>query len=263
MFTEEAIRALILSTLAGLSTMIGALIIVFTKKDNEKSNQKLISVSLGFAGGVMISVSMTDLFPIANDSLVTFYNNNAIGVLLAVVFLVAGMLLASLLDRFVPHQEYDEEKGEAPHANLLRVGFVSMLAIALHNFPEGIATFMAGYGDLTMGISIAVAIAFHNIPEGIAVAMPIYFGTGSKKKAFGYTFLSGMVEPIGALLAFLLLRPFLNDAVLGAVFSLVAGIMMYIAIEELIPSSRQYGHDRMALVATLGGVAIMPLTAMF
>lgn len=120
---------------------------------------------------------------------------------------------------------------------------------------------MAGYENATLGISIAVAIAFHNIPEGIAVAMPIYFGSGSRKKAFGYTFLSGIAEPVGALLAFLILRPFMNDAVLGAVFSLVAGIMMYIAVEELIPSSRQYGHDRMALVATLTGIAIMPLTA--
>ncbi len=131
MFTEEAVRALILSTFAGLSTMIGALIIVFTKKNNVKCNEKLISVSLGFAAGVMISVSMTDLFPIANDSLVALYNNNVLGVLLAVVFLVAGMLLAALLDHFVPHQEYDEEKGETPHKNLLRVGFVSMLAIVL------------------------------------------------------------------------------------------------------------------------------------
>ena len=260
MFDEGAVRALVLSALAGLSTMIGALIIVFTKQKDEKKNEKLVTISLGFAAGVMVSVSLTDLFPIANESL-TGFCGNTLGVLLSIVFLVAGMLLAAALDHFVPHQEYDEKSGEAPHKNLLRVGFVSMLAIGLHNFPEGIATFMAGYENATLGISIAVAIAFHNIPEGIAVAMPIYFGSGSRKKAFGYTFLSGIAEPVGALLAFLILRPFMNDAVLGAVFSLVAGIMMYIAVEELIPSSRQYGHDRMALVATLTGIAIMPLTA--
>ena len=121
---------------------------------------------------------------------------------------------------------------------------------------------MAGYENLTLGISIAVAIAFHNIPEGIAVAMPIYFSTNSKRKAFKYTFLSGVAEPIGALLAFLVLRPFMNAMLLGIVFSVVAGIMIYIAIEELIPSSRQYGHDRMALISTLTGVCIMPLTQM-
>lgn len=260
MFEDGAIRALILSTLAGLSTMIGALIIVFAKKKDEKKNEKLVTISLGFAAGVMVSVSLTDLFPIAHDSLTSFFGNT-LGVLLAVVFLVAGMFLAAMLDRLVPHQEFDENIGEAPHKNLLRVGFVSMLAIGLHNFPEGIATFMAGYENATLGFSIAIAIAFHNIPEGIAVAMPIYFGSGSRKKAFGYTFLSGIAEPIGALLAFLVLRPFLNGAVLGAVFSLVAGIMIYIAVEELIPSSRQYGHDRMALIATLTGIAAMPLTA--
>lgn len=259
MFDENAVRALLLSLVAGLSTMIGAVIIVFAKQKDEKRNEKLVTISLGFAAGVMISVSLTDLFPIAHNSL-TGSLGNTLGVLLTVAFLVAGMLLAAALDHFVPHQEYDTEKGEAPHKNLLRVGFVSMLAIGLHNFPEGIATFMAGFENAALGISIAVAIAFHNIPEGIAVAMPIYFGSGSRKKAFWYTFLSGVAEPIGALVAFLLLRPFLNDAVLGAVFSLVAGIMMYIAIEELIPSSRQYGHDRMALVATLTGLAVMPLT---
>ena len=121
---------------------------------------------------------------------------------------------------------------------------------------------MAGYENLTLGISIAVAIAFHNIPEGIAVAMPIYFSTNSKRKAFKYTFLSGVAEPIGALLAFLVLRPFMNAMLLGIVFSVVAGIMIYIAIEELIPSSRKYGHDRMALISTLTGVCIMPLTQM-
>lgn len=135
-----------------------------------------------------------------------------------------------------------------------------MLAIGLHNFPEGIATFMAGYEDITLGISIAVAIALHNIPEGIAVAMPIYFAIGSKSKAVKYTLLSGIAEPIGALLAFLVLRPFINDFVLGVIFCAVAGIMIYISIEELIPSSRQYGHDRAALVATLAGICLMSLT---
>ncbi len=260
MFEEAALRALILSTLAGLSTMIGALVIVLITKKDEKKNTKLVTVSLGFAAGVMISVSLTDLFPISHSSLTGFYGDT-LGVILSVIFLIAGMFLAAVIDRFVPHQDYDEKVGESPHKNLFRVGVVSMLAIGLHNFPEGIATFMAGYENTTLGISIAVAIAFHNIPEGIAVAMPIYFGSGSRKKAFGYTFLSGVAEPAGALLAFLALRPIMGEVVLGAVFSVVAGIMIYISVEELIPSSRQYGHDRMALIATLSGIAIMPLTA--
>ncbi len=120
------------------------------------------------------------------------------------------------------------------------LGFVSTLAIGLHNFPEGIATFMAGYENMTLGISIALAIAMHNIPEGISVAMPIYFATGSKMKAFKYTFLSGIAEPIGATLVFLILKPYINDLTLGMIFGVISGIMLYIAIEELLPSSRQY-----------------------
>lgn len=255
LFTDAAVRALLLSAAAGFATLLGALIILITKKKSEK----LVTVSLGFAAGVMISVSFTDLLPNANTMLAETVGEKW-GVLLGVIFLAVGILLAAGLDHFVPHQEYDEATGEAPHNNLFRVGVVSTLAIGLHNFPEGIATFMAGYNDMALGVSIAVAIALHNIPEGISVAMPIYFATGSKKRAFQYTFLSGVAEPIGALLAFLILRPFIRPAVLGALFGIVTGIMLYIAIEELIPSSRQYGHDRYALIATFTGICLMPLT---
>lgn len=138
-----------------------------------------------------------------------------------------------------------------------------MLAIGLHNFPEGIATFMAGYTDVSLGIQVTIAIAMHNIPEGISVAMPIYFATGSKWKAAKYTFLSGFAEPLGAFVAFLVLRPFINDLVMGIIFAIVTGIMLYIAIEELLPSSRQYGHKRLALISTFVGIVIMPLANLF
>ena len=137
---------------------------------------------------------------------------------------------------------------------------MSTLAIGLHNFPEGVATFMAGYEDLTLGLSITIAIAMHNIPEGISVAMPVWYATGSRRRAFRYTLLSALAEPVGAVLAFLVLRPFINNLVLGCLFGVVAGIMVYITVEELIPSSRQYGYDRPALWATLLGICLMPLT---
>lgn len=252
---NDSMRALLLSAGAGLSTLIGALIIFVTNKKSEK----IVTISLGFAAGVMISVSFTDLFPNANTLFISS-TNNTLGTILSVLFLIVGIIIAACIDSFVPHQEYDKVSGDKPHNNLFRVGFVSTLAIGLHNFPEGIATFMAGYEDATLGLSIAIAIALHNIPEGISVAMPIYFSTGSKLKAFKYTFLSGIAEPIGALIAFLILKPFINDISLGAIFSIVTGIMLYIAIEELIPSSRQYGYDRQALFATFTGICLMPLT---
>ncbi len=251
---DNSVRALILSFLAGMSTLLGAFVVFITKKKSER----LVSVSLGFAGGVMISVSFTDLLPNANE-LLQNYSGEKLGIVLGVVFLLLGVVIAGALDRFVPH--ISEESGEGyKHQNLFRVGFVSTLAIGLHNFPEGIATFMAGYDNLALGISIALAIAMHNIPEGISVAMPIYFSTGSIKKAFKYTFLSGIAEPVGALLAFLILKPYINDFSLGAIFAIISGIMLYIAIEELIPSSREYGYTKTALISIFTGIILMPLT---
>lgn len=252
LFDEKSLFALLLSGIAGFSTLLGALVVVFTTKKNEK----MVTASLGFAAGVMICVSFTDLYPNGKNLLVDILGK-PFGVTVAVVSLLSGLLIAGMLDRFVPHSEYDECTGDKPHKNLFRVGFISTMAIGLHNFPEGIATFMAGYEDVALGISIAVAISLHNIPEGITVAMPIFYATGSRKKAFKYCFLSGIAEPLGAILAFLVLRPFINDVVLGGIFCLLSGVMIYICIEELIPSSRQYGHDRIALYSTFGGILIM------
>jgi ZIP family zinc transporter len=130
----------------------------------------------------------------------------------------------------------------------------------IHNFPEGIATFVSGYQDTSLGISVALAIALHNIPEGIAIAMPIYYATKSRYKAIKYSFLSGMAEPLGALIAFLFLKPFINELILGIIFAIVSGIMLYISLDELIPSSRKYGYHRLSIASIFLGISIMPLT---
>ncbi len=259
MFEEQALIALLISFIAGASTILGALIIFFTRS---QKSEKILSASLGFAAGVMLSVSFLDLWTESQTSLQA-HVGELWGIVLAVVFLLVGIIIALGIDYFVPHENPEPGEKDKPHQNLYRVGFVSMLGIMIHNFPEGIATFSAGYDDLAMGISIAIAISMHNIPEGISVALPLYFATGKMRTAFKYTFISGMAEPLGALIAFLLLRPFINSFNLGAIFALVAGIMIYIAIEELIPSSRQYGHPRLALFATLAGIVIMPLSHIF
>lgn len=256
MFTQDALYALLLSVIAGFSTMLGTVLLFFTKGKSEK----LVTASLGFAAGVMLSVSFLDLLPHAKTFIANFAGNQA-GILLTVVSLCIGVLLAAGLDRLVPHEESEDDGRE--HKNLFRVGFVSMMAIGLHNFPEGIATFMAGYSNRSLGISIMIAIAMHNIPEGISVAMPVYFATGSKLKALKYTFLSGIAEPVGALLAFILLRPFINDLMMGVIFAIITGVMLYLSIEELIPSSRQYGYKNMALISTFAGIVLMPLSNMF
>lgn len=255
---SQALMALGISIIAGMATLLGALVIFLTKGKSEK----MVTFSLAFAAGVMLTVSFSDLLPEARGFL-SASQGDTWGVLYMIAFLIVGILVAASLDYFVPHEEFDEENQEKPHQNLFRVGFISMLAVGLHNFPEGIAVFMAGFSDLSLGISVAIAITMHNIPEGIAVAMPIYFATGSKKEALKYTFYSGAAEPVGALLAFLVLRPLINDFLMGAIFAVVAGIMLYIAIEELIPSSRQYGFNRLALVGTFVGICIMPLSYIF
>lgn len=229
MLESAAVRALLLSLAAGLSTLLGALVVFAARRRSEK----LLAVSLGFAGGVMLAVSFTDLFPTAREHLTASLGGRP-GALAAVLSLAAGIGCAAALDHLVPHDAFDADTGEAPHKNLFRVGFVSALAMALHN-----------------------------IPEGISVAMPVWYATGSRRRAFRCTLLSGLTEPAGAVLAFALLRPFLNGLLLGVLFGAVAGIMVYIAVEELIPSSRQYGHDRPALWATLCGICVMPLTHLF
>lgn len=255
----SVIQALILSMLAGMSTMLGAAVILLARK-----SAKVVTISLGFAAGIMIAVSLVELFPLAADALVPACGN-ILGTVLAVFFLLSGMLLSAVLDRLLPEPKMSARQVRDGEQNekLFRVGFAAMLALGLHNFPEGMATFIAGCEDATLGVTIALAIAFHNIPEGIAVALPVYYSTGKKRLAVWYTFVSGVSEPLGALLACLLLRPILTGAVMGALFAVVAGIMVYIAVEELLPSSRQYGYDDWALISTMAGVCLMPLTKMF
>lgn len=258
MFDKNSVFPLLLSTIAGLSTVLGAIIIFFTKNKNER----FLTFSLGFSAGVMITVSFTDLFPTAEDA-ISKYHGKVNGILWPILFLLIGALMAYLIDSFIP----EEEKGTIPKCendfDIFRVGLVSTIALMIHNFPEGIATFVSSYQDTRLGLSVTFAIALHNIPEGVAIAMPIYFATKSRFKAIKYAFLSGMAEPLGALIAFLCLKPFINELILGIIFAVVCGIMLYISFAELIPSSRKYGYTRLSLASIFLGICIMPITHLF
>jgi len=264
---NNVLFALGLTVFAGLATGVGSLLAFFAKR----TNTKFLSVALGFSGGVMIYVSMIEIFVKAKDSLV-----GALGAVsgnwITVASFFGGMALIALIDKLVPSLENPHEarsiedmKGApenviADTKKLMNTGLYAALAIAIHNFPEGIATFAAALKDPTLGIAIAVAIAIHNIPEGIAVSVPIYFATGNKKKAFWYSFLSGTAEPIGAILAYLVLMPFLNDVVFGILFASVAGIMVFIALDELLPASREYGEPHLSLYGLVSGMIVMALS---
>ena len=238
----------ILTILAGLSTMIGTIIIFFKKK----TNNILIS-SLGFAAGVMLCVSLTDLIPesynLLKDNFSLFLT-----ILYILIFINIGFIFSMCIDKYLP------EVKETNHKGLYRVGIISMLAIILHNVPEGIATFMATTSDITLGISLAIAIALHNIPEGIGISVPIYYSTKSRGKALLYTFISGISEPFGALLAYLFLSKYINNTIMGFLFSFIAGIMMHISLYELLPTSKKYNNKKLSYLFLIIGILFMYVT---
>ncbi|MCM3763553.1 zinc transporter ZupT [Neobacillus niacini] len=277
--TENLLLAFGLTLFAGLATGIGSLLAFFTSH----TNTKFLSITLGFSAGVMIYVSMVEIFVKAKVALV-----DALGTVpgnwLTVGGFFGGMLLIAAIDKFIPKQSNPHElrtvedmssKGNGgsngngnsgslaladKKPDLLKMGTFTALAIGIHNFPEGIATFTSALQDPKLGIAIAVAIAIHNIPEGIAVSVPVYFATGDKKKAFRLSFLSGLSEPVGALAAYLFLMPFLNEVMFGVIFASVAGIMVFISLDELLPAAKRYDEAHLSIYGLIGGMAVMAIS---
>ncbi|WP_413926844.1 zinc transporter ZupT [Clostridioides sp. ZZV15-6598] len=256
--------AFLITLFAGLSTGIGSCIAFFAKK----TNTKFLSVSLGFSAGVMIYVSMIEIFPKAQEAL-TKSMGEKLGSWSTVIAFFAGMAIIAIIDKLIPQEEnpHDikkmedvDEKNIQKNKSLLRTGIFTAMAIAIHNFPEGLATFISALDDATIAIPIAIAIAIHNIPEGISVSVPVYYATGDKKKAFYYSFLSGMSEPLGAIIGYVLLRNFLNDTTLGIVFAIVGGIMVFISLDELLPSAREYGEHHLSIYGLIAGMVVMAIS---
>lgn len=258
--------AMLMSLIAGGATAIGSLMVMF----GNKTNTRFLSFALGFSAGIMVYISIACLIPDSIDYL--SYELDAVKAgLLSIVFMIVGIAISAVIDTFVPEFEnpHSLKKVEDTHNNdknvdsLYRVGIMSAVAIAIHNFPEGIATFMTGYGDISKGMSIAFAVALHNIPEGIAVSVPLYYATGNRKKAFVLSALSGLTEPLGALLAYLVLAPFMSDYLMGAIYAAIAGIMLYISFDELLPASRQYGHEHSSVYGVMTGIAVIAVGLLF
>ncbi|MBD80791.1 MAG: zinc transporter ZupT [Crocinitomicaceae bacterium] len=255
--------AFLLTTLAGLSTAIGAGIAFFAKK----TNYKLLSTAMGFSAGVMIYISFVELFAEGYDSVAAHVGEDAGAWYITGAFF-AGILVTALIDKLVPSFEnpHEFDKGDEPPAeeaqykHLYRMGIFTALVIGIHNFPEGIATFMGTLKDPQLGISIAMAVAIHNIPEGIAVSAPIFYATGNKKKAFWFSFASGLAEPVGAAVGFLILRPFLNEVVIGLSFAFIAGIMIFISFDQLLPAAQKYGSHHRSLYGLIAGMAVMAIS---
>jgi ZIP family zinc transporter len=257
--------ALGLTLFAGLSTGIGGLIAFLYRR----TNTKLLSVILGFSAGVMIYVSFVEIFFDAREHLVSSMGRMA-GSWVTVASFFGGMFLIALIDKLIPSYENPHESHKIEEMDscgtgdnsrrLLRTGLLTALAITIHNFPEGLATFTSGVSQPSLGIAIAIAIAIHNIPEGIAVSIPVYCATGSRKKALGLSLLSGLSEPLGAFIGYLILMPFFNDTLYGILFAGVAGIMVFISLDELLPTAREYGEHHLSMYGLISGMIVMALS---
>ncbi len=285
--------ALGLTLFAGLSTGVGSAIAFFAKR----TNYRFLSVATGFSAGVMLYVSFVEIFFKGTDSLVAAYGDFW-GHWVNAASFFGGIALIAGIDKLIPaaenpHEvhaeaeiaplhdpsaarekiaEMDAETAPGAHdpmrrGKLMRMGLFTALAITIHNFPEGLATFLSALEDPGLGLAIAVAIALHNIPEGISVSVPIYYATGSRKRAFAYSVLSGVAEPVGAGAAYLAIRVFLGGGtgvvppqVMGILFGGVAGIMVFISLDELLPTSRAYGRGHDSIYGLLAGMVMMSLS---
>jgi ZIP family zinc transporter len=262
---QNVLAAFGLTLFAGLSTGIGSALAFFAKR----TNTKFLSVALGFSAGVMIYVSFVEIFPKARECLTSALGRVG-GFWVTTLAFFGGVVFIGIIDRLVPsfenpHEVHKvEEMREADTAtrfrNLYRMGLFTALAIAIHNFPEGLATFASALKDIKIGVPIAIAIAIHNIPEGISVSIPVFYATGNRGKAFFYSFLSGLAEPIGAAIGYVLLFSFFNDIVFGVLFASVAGIMVFISLDELLPTARKYGEHHLSIYGLVAGMGVMAIS---
>lgn len=268
--TDNVLIALLATLLAGLSTMIGSTIAFFFKT----TQRRFLSFSLGLSAGVMVYVSFAEILKKSQLLLEKYYSALDANMYNVLAFF-SGVLLMLFIDRLIPdyenpheiHLQEEFQNGGAIAAfsqsdlfQLRRAGIFMALAVGIHNFPEGLVTFLSVLNEPYTGYFIAVAIAIHNIPEGISISVPIYYATESKKKAFIYSSLSGLAEPIGALIGYALLAPILTEPMLGLLFAGVAGVMVYISIDELLPAAERYGEHHISIYGFICGMAIMAIS---
>lgn len=268
---ENILIALGLTLVAGMSTGIGALLAFFTKS----TNKKMLAGALGLSAGVMLYVSFVDLLPLSFKDIAAVYPGKSGEIYVTLAFFI-GIFLIAAIDFLIPegenphemqhmesinemNREYVQVK-DNKDAHLKRTGMMLALAIGIHNFPEGIATFVSSLNGLELAIPIVVAIAIHNIPEGVAVSMPIYHATGNSHKALLMALLSGFAEPLGALFGLLVILPFWTPTISSLLLSGVAGIMVYISIDELLPSAEGYGYHHITIAGVIIGMAVMALS---
>jgi len=257
---SNLLEAFLLTLLAGLSTGIGGAFVFFAKT----IDRRLLCVSLGLSAGVMIYVSLVEILHESAAMLSEVYGDKT-GMLYAMLSFFGGILLIAVIDKLIPCEENPHEmscqvRPGAEDNRLKRTGLLTALTIAIHNFPEGMASFVSATQSMRLAIPIIVAIAIHNIPEGISIAMPIFYATGSRRIAMRYSLLAGLAEPLGALATYLVLLPFMSPVLQGVLFGVVAGIMVFISLDELLPSAQLYGEHHLSMYGLVLGMAVMALS---
>ncbi len=240
----SVLNALILSTIAGMSTMLGGIIIFF--KIKEQAISKFITFCLSFSIAIMIGISITDLIPTSLFTILYSYK------LLLAIFIIVISVFLGFLTVFIINKLMNKENN-----SLYKLGILSMVALIVHNFPEGIATFIGSVSDVNLGLKLSLAIMFHNIPEGISIAVPIYYATKSKKKALFNTFLSGIAEPMGAILAYLFLSKYVTNVMISIILLFVAGIMITLSIEEMLPKALSYQKPKYIYLGLIIGIILI------
>jgi len=263
-FSFETILLAFTVTLgAGLATTIGGFIVLTSKAPSPR----LLSFGLAFAAGAMVFISLTEILNKSSDAFALDYGEDT-GFIYAMLWFLAGLGLIALIDRIFPNPherlavDSDIVDGHS-RAYLKHVGFMTVLAITAHNFPEGLATFFSMLGDPNVGMSLAVAIAIHNIPEGVSIAIPVYFATNNKWMAIGACLLSGLAEPMGAAIGYGILQQYLSNAVFGGVFAMIAGVMVYLSLDELLPAAKRYAKGHETVYGLLIGMVFMVLSLVF
>jgi ZIP family zinc transporter len=257
LLSEEGLLALSITLLAGLSTVLGGLAVLRA----DRSDPRLLALALAFAGGAMVYVSLVEIF---GKSVVTLseVHGEWRGHALATLALFAGIGALAVLDRLLPnpHVDLGGARPVAEGTDMARVGLLAAAAITAHNLPEGMATFFATLDDPAVGASLAVAIALHNVPEGISIAVPVFYATGSRRKAVLATGVAGFAEPVGAVLGYLVLAPFLSPTLLGLLFGAIAGVMVFLALDELLPAAKRQSAGHETTYGMVGGMALLALS---
>lgn len=272
---KQYLLALTLSTLAGLSTVLGGIVTFFIKHNS----LKFLSFGLGLSAGVMLFVSLVDLYPHASEMIINQMGEKYVW--LSIIFFTIGILAAVAIDYFIPDHiqapmlskqlganeqhtdSTDVEENEMAQISIGKIkkaGILTAIVVAVHNLPEGLATFFLTAQNTMLGIGIVIAIAIHNIPEGMAISIPVYQATHSKRKAFLYSFLSGMAEPIGGVVGFILIKALFPNLCVGILFALVAGIMTYISLDTLLPLSKDYDTGHYSISGVVFGILLMGIT---